>query len=208
MTLIDAGAKAEPFEPKGADGRDVTNATRDVINVHRTTISPTSYDRFGGLIAIIVALWTAPIPMTPAALAVCVGKGLWLAWLVVAVILSGLFFREVISLDVAHTAEGRQASALEGRRRAFFACFLVGPFAEAATGFGVGQVTTVAMLQSIGLPSLYVVLLGLFSQVLVSWGAMANGTMVGAAFAGIAPRELGVHSAMLTVPAATCFRRS
>ena len=103
------------------------------------------------------------------------------SWLVIAVILSGLFFREVVSAG-APNAEDAPANALEIRRRVFFACFLIGPFAEAATGFGVGQVTTVAMLQAMGLPNLHVVLLGLFSQVLVSWGAMANGTVVGSGY--------------------------
>lgn len=154
----------------------------------------------GAVLATIVALSAAPVAMTSAGLLVTVGKGLWLAWLVIAVILAGLFFREVVSAGATRGEEAEPANATILRRRVFFACFLVGPFAEAATGFGVGQVTTVAMLQAMGLPNLHVVLLGLFSQVLVSWGAMANGTVVGAAFAGLPPRELGIHSAMLSAP--------
>ncbi|MBR1217510.1 L-lactate permease [Bradyrhizobium sp. U87765 SZCCT0131] len=154
----------------------------------------------GGLIAAAVALWGAPLAMTASGLVVAIGKGLWLAWLVIAVILSGLFFREIVSAGGPKISDAQPSGDLQTRRRVFFACFLIGPFAEAATGFGVGQVTTVAMLQSIGLPALDVVLLGLFSQVLVSWGAMANGTVVGAAFAGLPARDLGIHSAMLSAP--------
>jgi lactate permease len=44
------------------------------------------------------------------------------------------------------------------------------------------------------------VLFALFSQILVPWGAMANGTMVGAALSGVSPGDLGVHSAILTAP--------
>jgi lactate permease len=154
----------------------------------------------GGLLAAAVALWAAPVAVAPLGLLLAVGKGLWLAWLVIAVILSGLFFREVVSAGSPQPSAAAPADALQMRRRVFFACFLVGPFAEAATGFGVGQVTTIAMLQATGLPNLHVVLLGLFSQVLVSWGAMANGTVVGAAFAGLPARDLGIHSALLSAP--------
>jgi len=44
------------------------------------------------------------------------------------------------------------------------------------------------------------VLLGLFSQMMVPWGALANGTIVGAQLSGLTPMALGVHSAMLTAP--------
>jgi lactate permease len=154
----------------------------------------------GLLAAAIVALSAAPTPVSSAGLVTTIAKGLWLSALVAAVILAGLLFREVASAEPGEATDGRAISPLERRRRVFFACFLVGPFAEAATGFGVGQVTTIAMLQAIGLPPLHVVLLGLFSQVLVSWGAMANGTIVGAAFAGLPPHALGLHSALLSVP--------
>ena len=154
----------------------------------------------GAMIATIIALTSAPIAMTMESMAATLGKGLWLAWLVIAVILAGLFFREIVVAAASHVPTKLPATDLQRRRRVFFACFLVGPFAEAATGFGVGQVTTVAMLQSAGIPTLHVVLLGLFSQVLVPWGAMANGTVVGAAFAGMTSHELGVHSAVLSIP--------
>jgi lactate permease len=152
----------------------------------------------GALSAAIVALCAAPVILTPAQLLEAMAKGLWVAWLVIAVILAGLFFREIVSADTPKPPDEKPAGAMQVRRRVFFACFLVGPFAEAATGFGVGQVTTVAMLQANALPNLHIVLLGLFSQVLVSWGAMANGTVVGAAFAGLPARDLGIHSAMLS----------
>jgi len=53
----------------------------------------------GGLLAAAVALWAAPVAVAPLGLLLAVGKGLWLAWLVIAVILSGLFFREVVVED-------------------------------------------------------------------------------------------------------------
>ena len=154
----------------------------------------------GALVAIVVALAVAPISMTPLDVLTASVKGLWLSWLVAAVIFAGLFFREIVSKEGDDLLKPEPASTSATRRRVFTACFLVGPFAEAATGFGVGQVTTVAMLHRIGLAPIHVVLLALFSQTLVSWGAMANGTVVGAEFAGMTPRELGTHSAILSAP--------
>ncbi|MBN8938293.1 MAG: L-lactate permease [Rhizobiales bacterium] len=153
----------------------------------------------GAVLAGLVALAAAPVPMTAFDVATAAAKGLWLAWLVAAVILAGLFFRDIVSGDDGR-ARPPPAGPEDRRRRAFAACFLVGPFAEAATGFGVGQVATIAMLRGIGLAPLHVVLLALFSQILVPWGAMANGTLVGAEFAGLSPRELGTSSAILSVP--------
>jgi lactate permease len=95
-------------------------------------------------------------------------KGLWLSWLVAAVIFAGLFFRELVSKEGDDLLKPKPASTSATRRRVFAACFLMGPFAEAATDFGVGQVVTVAVLHRIGPAPIHVVLLALFSQTLVS----------------------------------------
>lgn len=114
-----------------------------------------------------------------------------------AVILSGLFFREVVVGGRPPPAD----TTINGRRAKLFGtCFLVGPFAEAATGFGVGQVTTVAGLAALRLQPREVVVFGLLSQAMVPWGALANGTIVGAQLAGVGSTELGVRSAVLTAP--------
>jgi lactate permease len=151
----------------------------------------------GTLCALAVALAAAPVRFGPLDAALAVAKGIWLAWLVGAVILGGLFFREIVSAAAAKT---RPPRTHQQRRRLFTACFFVGPFAEAATGFGVGQVAIVSMIQNTGISAIQLVLFALFSQILVPWGAMANGTMVGAALSGVSPGDLGVHSAMLTAP--------
>lgn len=154
----------------------------------------------GAVLASLVALAAAPIPMTLFDVATAAAKGLWLSWLVAAVILAGLFFREIVSGGDDEQTRSQATGVPDRRRRAFAACFLVGPFAEAATGFGVGQVATIAMLRGLGLAPVHVVVLALFSQILVPWGAMANGTLVGAEFAGLAPRDLGTSSAILSMP--------
>jgi len=154
----------------------------------------------GMLVALAVACTAAPAPLTFTDLLMSGGKGLWLSWLVAAVILAGLFFRDNIAKPVLDAHPPVSVDSAMTRRRVFAICFLIGPFAEAATGFGVGQVATVAALSAVGLAPLDVVLLGLFSQILVPWGAMANGTIIGAHLAGLPPSELGVASAMVSGP--------
>jgi lactate permease len=116
-----------------------------------------------------------------------------------SVILAGLIFRELVSATPAEDAAAPIPSALR-RAELYAACFLFGPFAEAATGFGVGQVAIAPVLKRIRLAPIDAVLLGLFSQIMVPWGALANGTIVGAQLSGLSPITLGVHSAILTAP--------
>jgi lactate permease len=153
----------------------------------------------GFVTSVAVGLVAAPNRFESLDVVAAVTRGGWLASLVGAVILGGLFFREVVSGD-ASAADLTAALATRRRKQLYTTCFLIGPFAEAATGFGVGQVTIAPILKGIGLAPMHAVLLGLFSQMMVSWGAMANGTIVGAQLSGISPSDLGVHSALLTVP--------
>ena len=161
--------------------------------------SSTTVGLFGLVTSLIVAMVAPPHPFGARDALGAIAHGGWLALLVGAVILGGLFFREVISEHGA--ADDPAPVAPERRRKQLYTTrFLIGPFAEGATGFGVGQVTIAPMLNGIGLAPLHAILFGLFSQMMVSWGAMANGTIVGAQLSGIAPTDLGVHSALLTAP--------
>lgn len=123
--------------------------------------------------------------------------GLWLSWQVIAIIATGIFFHR------CQQARGAAASgpALEATpRRLWAVCFLLAPFGEAVTGFGVGYIIALAALRRLGLGGLPALLLGLYSQSLVPWGALAIGTTVGATLAGLTPAELGLGSAVLQVP--------
>ncbi|MFD0388437.1 hypothetical protein ACFQ4K_12340 [Tistrella bauzanensis] len=82
-------------------------------------------------------------------------RSLWIAWMAVSVILAGLVFDAVASpvrgsawTDAAATTAGPDDRRY---RRIFTACMLIGPFAESATGFGVGAVVTAALLRGKGL---------------------------------------------------------
>ncbi len=155
----------------------------------------------GMALAALVALTAAPHRLGPPAAAAAAVRGAWLGWLAVMVILGGLFFHRVVEQLGADRAAGAAVAAEHTRRRALFAaCFLIGPFVESATGFGVGYVAALAIIGRLGLPPARSLVLGLFSQMLVPWGGLAVGTDIGAHLAGVTPDELGLRSALLTLP--------
>jgi len=155
--------------------------------------------------ALALAMLVAVQPSFDAAVnraAVKAAEGAWLAWHAMSIIAAGLLFHR------AFEARPRQAEAAsrENRRRAVFvACFLIGPFAESVTGFGVGLVVALAMLRHMGLPPVHAAALGLFSQILAPWGAMGVGTRVGAELIGVSFAELGAASALLMVVVLPCL---
>ena len=123
--------------------------------------------------------------------------GLWLSWQVISIIATGIFFHRCQQARGANAA----GAPLEATpRRLWAVCFLIAPFAESVTGFGVGYMIALAALRRLGLGGLPALLLGLYSQSLVPWGALAIGTTVGATLAGLTPNQLGLGSAVLQVP--------
>jgi lactate permease len=157
--------------------------------------TPTTAGLCGLAAAILAALFSSENGFGPRQAAFAVAQGSWLAALIASVILAGLIFRELVSRP---DVERPSISSELRRSELYRACFLYGPFAEAATGFGVGQVTIAPTLKRAGLAPIDAVVLGLFSQIMVPWGALANGTIVGAQLAGLSPTELGTYSACLS----------
>lgn len=97
------------------------------------------------------------------------------------------------SAAVRTTAAGNPADTLARRRLLFFACFLVGPFAEAATGFGVGMLGTVLLIRPLGLKPRELMVFALLSQTLIPWGAMGSGTLLASAYARVPPAQLALY---------------
>lgn len=145
-----------------------------------------------------VLLWPAGGPASVAALWLReMPAGAWLAWQVIAIIAAGMFFhRCTLTRRGAAGSEAHPATP----RRLWSVCFLLAPFGEAVTGFGVGYIIALAALRRLGLGGVPMLLLGLYSQSLVPWGALATGTTVGATLAGLTPNALGLGSALLQVP--------
>src|SRR6202012_846007 len=105
-------------------------------------------------------------------------KGAWIAWQAVAVILAGMFFYPPFRRHEGAMFEAGGRAGAFSHRLLFAVCFLLGPFAESATGFGVGGIIAAAALLRMGLSGVPAVVLALFSQILVPWGALAIGTMI------------------------------
>jgi lactate permease len=133
----------------------------------------------------------------PALLMREIPAGAWLSWQVIAIIAAGMFFHRC-TLARGADADGAKANATP--RRLWPVCFLLAPFAEAVTGFGVGYIIALAALRRLGLGGIPALLLGLYSQSLVPWGALATGTTVGATLAGLTPNQLGLASSLLQPP--------
>ncbi len=126
-----------------------------------------------------------------------VPAGLWLSWHVIAIVVTGVFFHRANQTRLGAQGDGaREATP----RRLFSVCFLLAPFAESVTGFGVGYIIALAALRRLGVGGMPALLLGLYSQSLVPWGALAIGTTVGATLAGLTPNELGLYCALLQIP--------
>ncbi len=85
--------------------------------------------------------------------------GLWLSWHVIAIIAAGMFFHRCLQ---ARDGVAGMGGALDANaRRLWSVCFLLAPFAEAVTGFGVGYIIALAALRRLGLGGLSALLLGL-----------------------------------------------
>jgi lactate permease len=125
-----------------------------------------------------------------------VPAGAWLAWQVIAIIAAGMFFhrctlgargrRQNPCGDAAPAVVGPASCSRPSPRRSPASASATSSRWPPCAGSGLG-----------GLPAL---VLGLYSQSLVPWGALATGTTVGATLAGLAPNALGLGSALLQMP--------
>ena len=152
----------------------------------------------GLLITVPVAVFTGPAAFGGAQLARALARGLWIGATIAPYILGGLLFWQVAAHSAAAPADAGLGAAgvsrIARRRLLFFACFLVGPFAESATGFGVGMLGTVTLIRRLDIAPRPLMIFALLSQTMIPWGAMGSGTMLAAAFAHIPGSELGLYS--------------
>ena len=157
----------------------------------------------GATLAVAVLGFAAPGEV----LAREIPAGLWLAWHVVAIIGAGMFFHRCLQTRRAGRGSAAPGSAAPAAvpaaatpRRLWPVCFLLAPFGESVTGFGIGYIIALGALARLGVGGVPALMLGLYSQSLVPWGALAIGTTVGATLAGLTPSQLGLASAVLQAP--------
>lgn len=155
----------------------------------------------GIALALIVALTTAPVDFKAAQAGIAMLRGAWIGWVVVPYILGGLLFWQMAMRpgNSVVTEEARIGSETGRRRLLFRACFLIGPFAESATGFGIGIIGTLLLIRRLGLSPIHLVCFSLISQTMILWGGMGSGAIIAAAYARTDPTTLAVHCSLFLV---------
>ena len=115
-------------------------------------------------------------------------RGAWLAFPAMAIVSGGLLF---------HTATERPSSqvASEGGSQMFTAAFLLGPFAESVTGFGVGSIFAIGAMQRAGAAGAPAAAMGLLALCLIPWGGLGPGSALGAALAEVPAQPMLARNA-------------
>lgn len=149
--------------------------------------------------ALVSAIASAPKEFSIDDAGIALMRGAWIGWIVVPYILGGLlFWRMAIRPGTAEMPiETHLDDARTRRRFLFAACYLIGPFAESATGFGVGIIGTMVLVRRLNFKPIELLTFSLLSQTMIVWGAMGSGAIVSAAYARIDPSNLAVHSGLV-----------
>jgi lactate permease len=121
-------------------------------------------------------------------------RGAFLALQPIAVTFAGLLFHGAVSARPRADSADQTAT----HARLFTVCLLLGPFFETVTGFGVGAVFALGDLHALGIGGPAGAALSLLSQMLIPWGGLGPGTLLGAALAGVPLRALGAWNAALS----------
>ncbi|WP_199432971.1 L-lactate permease [Qaidamihabitans albus] len=167
------------------------------------------------LLARVPAMWAALLSLVSAALVTAlafptplptIAAAEWRALPTCAevalILLGGVLLNQLMS---AAGANQRLADWLAGAcrsqpRAVVLVVLGVTPFAESVTGFGIGVVVAVPLLRRLGLPPLCAAVVGLLGLVTVPWGALGPGTLVAAQLTGVGFQQLGVLSALFSLP--------
>jgi len=157
-----------------------------------------------GCAGLLIALSEAHLGYFPQTLGVTsalveITKGTWVAWQSASVVAAGFFFYSSVR-SARQVTEQNGTDRGFSHRRLWLICFLVGPIAESATGVGVGAIIALPAILKLGLNGTPAVILSLYSQMLVPWGALGVGTVVGAALAHVPLGMLSFTTAILTAP--------
>jgi len=126
-------------------------------------------------------------------------EGAWLALVPVGIISGGLVFHAAVTA-LRQSANGQTVTSQSRAAQLFTAAFLLGPFAEAVTGFGVGTVFAMGAIRAAGVSGAVSAAIALVAQVLIPWGGLGPGTAIGAALAGVDAQAMTARNAWLLAP--------
>ncbi len=127
---------------------------------------------------------------------------LLLALEVGAILLGGIAFDELTRQTGTVTQLASRLQRLVPNPSRFVLLVVLGltPFFESITGFGIGAVIAVSLLRAVGYRGAPLGILSLLGLVAVPWGALAPGTLVAARLTGLSFTQLGIASALLSLP--------
>jgi lactate permease len=101
-----------------------------------------------------------------------------------AIVAGGLLFHAAVARDTGAAPRAPTAA------RVFAVTLPLGCFLESVTGFAIGAVFALAALRAMGIGGPVAVALSLMALVLVPWGGLGPGTLLGATLAGLPPHEV------------------
>lgn len=121
---------------------------------------------------------------------------------VTLILLGGVLLSRLLAVTGAQQRLGKWATSIcsEPQRAVLLVVLGLVPFVESVTGFGIGAVVGVPLLVQFGFARFRAAVLGLLGLVIVPWGSLGPGTLVAAELSGTGFRELGVYSAVLSLP--------
>ncbi len=119
-------------------------------------------------------------------------RGAWLAFPPMAIVTGGLLFHA--ATEHPDAPDARAAGDAGGQM--FTASFLLGPFAELVTGFGVGSIFAIAAIRRAGASGAPAAAMGLLALSLIPWGGLGPGSALGAALAGVPAQEMLARNAV------------
>nr|WP_240275150.1 L-lactate permease [Mycobacterium ulcerans] len=123
--------------------------------------------------------------------------------MVAFILLGGVGLAETMNLSGAQeriSAWLEQVESGADRTTTLLLVYGMTPLMESVTGFGLGVVITAPLLIRHGLAPIKAVMVGLLGLVLVPWGSLAPGTLIAADLGGQNFNDLGVWSAIFTLP--------
>ena len=157
---------------------------------------------FAVFVALQIVLFFIPFRLPLTRIALSFGEGGATALPVFFILFPAVFFYQVQHTTGAMVVLQRGIAKLCPRREVqiLLLVFGVGPIVEAMSGFGVGAVMIIPLLNGLETNKLKAAQLSLFSQLISPWGALGVGTSLAATISGIRPDLLSIQSALLLAP--------
>ncbi|QQK81230.1 L-lactate permease [Salicibibacter cibi] len=129
-------------------------------------------------------------------------KGLLISFIAAYVLFFGIFLFHLMNKAGAIDAIALFISRSTDDKILQMLLLIVGfsPLIESTSGFGTAFLVVAPILIALGFSRVKAALIGLVSLLAVPWGALATGTLIGAESGNISLQDLGLGSAIISIP--------